>query len=55
MKLRTTFSWDNCYDWIVIPTIMIGFRGYGIGFGILFLKLKAELIFMWGKRDPEKF
>lgn len=47
MKIKTTFGWANHYDWIIIPSIMIGFRPYGIGFAILFLKIKAELIFKW--------
>ena len=47
MKIKTTIFWGSNYDWIVLPTIMIGFRPYGIGIGLLWLKLKAELIFRW--------
>ena len=48
MKARATFMWGSHYDWIIIPTLMIGFRGYGIGIAILFLKLKVEFILAWG-------
>jgi hypothetical protein len=35
---------------MVIPSIMIGFRSYGVGLGLIFLKLKIELIFMWAEK-----
>jgi len=47
MKPRFTFQWGSHYDWIIIPTIMIGFRSYGVGIAILILKLKAEFIITW--------
>ena len=55
MKIRMYFNWDNYYDWIIIPTIMIGWRNEswanklseivtGFAIGILFLKVKAQII-----------
>jgi len=55
MKIRMYFDWDNYFDWIVIPTIMIGWRKEswsdklskivtGFAFGILFLKFKFQII-----------
>jgi len=56
MQIRLLFEWGNEYDWIIIPTLMVGFRknefSYhylyylsGIGFAILFLKLKVQILF----------
>jgi hypothetical protein len=53
MKIKFECDWGNDYDWIIIPTILVGFRDCeysnrydcflsGIGIGILFLKLKIE-------------
>lgn len=55
MKIETQFQWGNYYDWLIIPTIMLGFRRNeysdkrgcfltGFGVAILFLKFKFEII-----------
>ena len=53
MKTKFECEWGTCYDWIIIPTIIVGFRNNeysnryavflsGVGIAILFLKLKIE-------------
>jgi hypothetical protein len=51
--IRMTFKWADWYDWIIFPSIMIGFRSYGIGIAFIFLKIKAELIIQWGENYME--
>lgn len=47
MKVRFKYDWGRHFDWIIIPTIMIGFRPYGIGIAILVLKMKINIHFYW--------
>jgi hypothetical protein len=52
MKMKLICKWGQFYDWILIPTIMVGMRegleitidaNKGIGIALLFLKFKVEI------------
>jgi hypothetical protein len=53
LRIKTTLDWYGWFDWIVIPSIMVGLRPYGIGIALLLLKIKAELIITW-RQEYEK-
>lgn len=51
MKIKVECYWDNVFDWLLIPTIMVAARHsytsrsiYGVGFGILWLKWKFSIV-----------
>jgi hypothetical protein len=53
MKAKIKFKWGKYYDWVIIPSILIGARDpydvtvpckRAVGIGVVFLKFKVSII-----------
>lgn len=45
-RITIILDWDWYFDWMIIPTILIGSRKYGsFGIGFLWLKWKLQFIY----------
>lgn len=59
MRVRFHADWVPHFDWIIIPTLIWGFRKYSpynhnkyaMGVGLMFLKSKVSM-FLYIKRKP---